>query len=147
MVRHLAFSDAMRRIFLGLAALLTASTAALADPTTLTCHDDNLNSTILIDLDEANGTATVTYPAYTFMNNGYQRSVPESSSGTLKAQFDPKTITFDQPGDGGGSTHNTINRITGVLLAYVGTRAPYEQSAEQDRGIQTYNCHVGAKQF
>lgn len=145
-LRHLAVSG-IAQCFLGMAILVMASPAAMAAPTTLSCYNDHLNATILIDVDETNGTAAVTYPAYTFMNNGNQISVPEHSSGSLKAQFDPKTITFDQPGADGGSTHNTLDRITGVLLAYVGTRAPYDQSAAQDRGIQTYNCHVGQKQF
>jgi hypothetical protein len=68
---------------------LTASTAALADPTTLICSLDgrpDLPPTT-IDLNEAASTATVNHPAGTYSTG--------SSSGTLAAKFDPKTVTFD----------------------------------------------------
>jgi hypothetical protein len=129
---------ALRTTIFGI--FLTASTAALADPTTLICGLDgrpDLQPTT-IDLNEAASTATVNHPAGTYS--------PGSSSGALAAKFDPKNITFDDKLNTTYS-HYAIDRVTGILMLYIGADAPWDQATPQNRYTQQYACHVGQKQF
>jgi hypothetical protein len=129
---------ALRTMILG--TFLTASTAALADPTALICSLDgrpDLPPTT-IDLNEAASTATVNHPAGTYSAG--------SSSGPLAAKFDPQTVTFDDKLNATYS-HYTIDRVTGILIIYIGAGTPWDQAAPQDRYTQQYACHVGQKQF
>ena len=40
-----------------------------------------------------------------------------------------------------------IDRLTGVLLAYQSTNAPWDKAAPRDRVMWHYSCHKGEKQF
>ena len=131
-------------VLLGMAALLTAGTAALADTTTLICHIDNPGlfglfedePTTTIELNEAQGSVVVHLAAYHFTNppdgltggtdgrgGGKARSI-----GPRPAIFGNDTITFS---DGDGDY--IINRLTGAF-AY-------------PHGMKWGTCQPGKKQF
>jgi hypothetical protein len=128
-------------LLLGLSLLATLSTAAFAAPT-LICTGEL--GTFNVDLDEAASTATINSPARPDPDTVPPSVIPASSAGPFKAAFDAKTVSFDYQ----VSTlflHNTIDRLTGVLLEYRGVNAPYDQAAL--RATHSYTCHVGKAQF
>lgn len=112
---------ALRTALLG--TFLTASTAALADPTTLICNNEifpNLPPTTF-NLDEANHTVSTDYQGL----------------GQIAAAFDPQKISFVVV-QGTETEHYTIDRLTGNV------------SMITDSGIRAqkiFTCHVGQRQF
>ena len=115
-------------VLLGMAALLTAGTAALADTTTLICHVDNPGlfglfedePTTTIELNEAQGSVVVHLAAYHFTTppDGLTGGTDGRGGGAPRlvgprpAIFGNDTITFSDPllpGD------YIINRLTGAF--------------------------------
>jgi len=131
MVRHLAFSGTMRRIFFGIAALLTASTAALAQTTTLVCNLDPSNAwkevePTTIELNDAQGYIVIHYAARTLSLNGDR--APARSSGPLPAVFGTDKITASSNG-----YNDVIDRVTGI---FIDTAAQW-----------SWTCQAGKPQF
>ncbi len=81
-----------------------------------------------IDLNEANGTATVNWDAW--IHGG--RTSPAFSEGTFPASFNSKSVTFEDK-----ARHFEINRLTGTVVIN-----------ETDDGFETkWDCQVRKKQF
>jgi hypothetical protein len=89
---------ATRRVLLGITMLLTASTAALAAPTTLICTNNQRPSdpAFTIDLDEAKGTVTI-------------------ASTIMTATFDAREIKWVL-----NNVSEKIDRVTGLYTADLG---------------------------
>jgi hypothetical protein len=125
---------ALRAALLGIA--LTASTAAIADTTTLVCDFSNSRfaaGSANIILDEGAGTITI-YTAPMPNPGGSPDPLPGRIRGTYAAKFAPNEISFvDEEGN-----PRTLNRSTGILDWY-GT-------AVHPIGM-TETCHVAQKQF
>jgi len=113
-----------RRTLLGMAILVTANQAALADTTTLLCLNPSFptDPPFTVDLDQTQRTVT-----WSFSGKQY---VPAYSN-KFPATFDAKEIKFVM-----GETSMTINRLTGIATG-VG----------QEGTILTFPCHVGKTQF
>lgn len=119
-------------------------TAALADPTTLICDTGSEGPQIhdlgpgMIVLNEGEGTATVTFPAYQFPTTGVTN--PAETDGPVHAIFDANTITFAAQVRG-SLTKFEMNRLSGtVVLSFPSASAP---------GAYTppWTCQPGKKQF
>jgi hypothetical protein len=120
---------------LGMTVLLTASTGALADTTTLLCHvrQDGFYSDdepTIVELNQAQGTVVVHFsaehnvaPGVTGGEDG-QGGFLAYSMGPMPAVFGANAITF--------STGSTINRLTGDFVANNG---------------QKFTCKPGKPQF
>lgn len=128
--------------------------AEAAATTTLICHNDDRPDfgQISVILNEAKGTVTINYPARSVPNGRFPPiDVPASSSGPITAKFSSETIDFSQEKALTGTltqySRYTIDRLTGVLLAYQSNNAPWERAAAHDRVMWHYTCHKGEKQF
>jgi hypothetical protein len=108
---------------LGVALLLTGSTAALAETTTLICPNPSFpnDPPFTIGLDEAQGTVT-----WSFAGKQY---VPAYSN-TYSATFDAREIKFVA-----GPSAVTVDRVTGNASIINGTL------------VMNLTCHVGKPQF
>ena len=129
-MRFVKWISTARLVFIGLAALPTVSTAALADPTALVCDvRADAGTCCVVDgpgtivVDEAGGSVTVHYPPEHTIATGERLQSPEQ---TFAARFSPETITYEAYG-----RTVTINRLTGAMY---------------DSGV-TWTCHVGKAQF
>ncbi len=132
MVKRLAASG-IAPCFLGLVVLVSASPAALADPTTLICDttSSNADGPGTVELNEADGAVTLYGPAFHYPTGEH---FPGGLMGKYAAKFDSKTITFVGPptmdtGDAGEKI--TIDRLTGMFT----------------QNGSTWTCHVGKTQF
>ena len=135
MAGYLAFPSIARIALLGMAMLVTASPAALADTTTLLCNwsDSSVVGTSNIVLDEGAGSITIYYPAIS-NPGGSPNPMPGGLRGTFTAKFSPNEITFvDEEGN-----PRSLNRSTGILEWYGTSRHPIGSTA---------TCHVAQKQF
>ena len=123
---------------LGMALVLTASTAALADPTTLICDENGTAGTytydgsIIVDLNEAQHSIVIHYPGVTGTTPVYHHD--GRSVGPLPAIFDANNIAVSLPWGVG----ITINRVTGEGVL---------RTSDGLTMAERWNCHVGAKQF
>jgi hypothetical protein len=137
--------------------MLTCSTVialcqpALAIEKTLIC-DNGLRPDqvphITMDLDEANSTVTVNYPATSIYYDSLLKDTPARSVGPVAAAFDPKSIVFDlRDQEPGFYKHFTLDRLTGVLLDYNSVDAPYDKAPATDKGVWSYNCQLGTAKF
>ena len=125
-----------RRALLGMIALLTASTGALADTTTLLCRVPADNSfwsddePTIVELNQGQGTVVVHFAAIHNRTPGVtggfdgQGGFPASSQGPMQAVFSTDVITF--------SSGSTINRLTGDFV--------------WDNGLK-FTCKPGKPQF
>jgi hypothetical protein len=131
------------------AVLLVAGQSVFADPITLLCANITRPdfSTLTVDLDEAQGLATVNWPTSSIPNGAYPPIIVAAySSGPLKAKFDPKSVTFDE-NRGEGYIRYTIDRLTGELLQYQSHGAPWDQVGPNNRVLYRHSCRVGKTQF
>ena len=89
----------------------------LADPTTLICDigDSDYLGPTTIELNEAHGTASISYPAYQLHDVGHTVERPWSA-GPFAATFAPNTITFSGILRGAGAEDLEINRLTGSVV-------------------------------
>lgn len=113
--------------------LLTASTAAWADATTLICDttSSNAEGPGMVELNEAEGTVTIYSPPGHYPDGQH---FPGGLMGKYPATFDSKAIKFVGPqtsSSGGAGEAIVINRLTGIFL----------------QNGSTWTCHVGTKQF
>jgi hypothetical protein len=124
---------ALRTAILGI--FLAASTAAMADPTTLVCSSTRRPDIERdVDLNEANGTATV--------------SAEGISWGPSVAKFDSKSVTFGYfRKDVDVYDHFIIDRLTGVMSDYSSIQAPYDLAGPDNRFIEPFACQVGHAKF
>ncbi len=124
--------------------MATASGAALADPTILSCNTSNpQNAPVTYMLNEAQGTVTVTLPAFEYPDGS--GTVPERTY-VVSAKFSPYVIIFsfrDQvPGQPNQRTdyNETINRTTGVITY---DAAVYNGQNSEPHFPGTMTCQVG----
>jgi hypothetical protein len=128
---------AARRSLLAIAALVAASPAALANPTTLICNAKgtegvySYDGAIVVDLDETQRSITVHYPGTTGTVPVFHRE--PHSFGPMPATFNADNITFSIPGN-----VITINRLTGDAVL---------RTLSGQVMAESWNCHVGKKQF
>jgi hypothetical protein len=136
--------------------LLTGSIrpAEAAATTTLICHNDDRPDfgQISVILNEAKGTVSINYPARSVPNGRFPPiDVPASSTGPMTAKFGSDSIDFSQQKAETDTltlySRYNIDRLTGVLLAYQSTNAPWDKAAPRDRVMWHYSCHKGEKQF
>ncbi len=116
MTKNLALSGIAHRMFFGLAILVMASQAAMADPATLICNLDTANAwkedePSTIGLNEAQNSVIAHWGARTLSVNGSR--APAQTSGPLPATFATDSISFI---DSSLGHHYTLNRLTGILL-------------------------------
>lgn len=119
-----------RKILLAAICLLATGAAAIADPTTLVCSNDERPSDppFKITLDQAHSTVTIVTTA--------QQYAPASTS-TYPAIFDSQEIHFVW-GTVGNQWNESIDRLTGVVTIV----------AQSDSSVVLHNhCHVGQAQF
>ena len=131
-----AVSGIARQVFLGLAVLTMASTAATAQTTTLICNLIAPNvftedEPTTIELNEAQSSVAVHFSESTLSLNGGR--YPEFSIGPLQATFAADTISFSDPPN---ALNYTLNRLTGRF-----TRLFKGEFA------QGWTCQAGKKQF
>jgi hypothetical protein len=125
-----------------LATLAATAQGARAETTTLVCPAITPSwPTLEIDLNEAQGTATVNWDAWLGPGG---KPFPARSDGSFAASFNSKSVTFDD--NHNGYNHFEINRLTGTLVLH-SSGAPWDQSPESDRVATQWGCHVGKKQF
>jgi len=112
---------ALRAVLLG--TFLTASTVALADPTTLICNNEIFPNQppTTFNIDEANHSVSTDYQGL----------------GQIAAAFDPQKITFKVV-QGPETENYTIDRLTGnvSMISDSGIRA-----------LKIFTCHAGQRQF
>jgi hypothetical protein len=143
---------AMKRLFLfTLSGLAMIAAPAYAAPTTLVC-DNGLRPDqvphITVDLNAAERTVTVNYPATSIYYGSLPTETPAHSVGPINAVFDAKTIVFDlRDQEPGFFKHFTLDRMTGVLLDYNSVGAPFDNASPNDRAVWSYNCQVGTPKF
>lgn len=138
----LAWNGATWPALLGMAALLTASPAALAETTLLTCHLNSPQNAYredgvpTIELNEAEGTIVAHFPQYTDKYNGdnFRRA---HAVGPMPANFNPDTITFTDPNPVFVSSDDySLDRRSGSL-SIANSTYPY----------WIWSCEVGHRQF
>ncbi len=128
--------SAARNFLFATGILLTVSTSALADTTTLICNTGlplDMGPTT-VDLNEAQSTVTVHLPATT-------AGIPARTVGPRPATFGPEMITFTDTSNNTDDTY-AINRISATVA--------YTQADLRDHhrvGYANWTCHVGQKQF
>jgi hypothetical protein len=137
MTKHRAASGIVRRIFLGMAILVIASPAAMADPTTLICDTGlplDMGPTI-VDLNEAQSTVTLHLPA---LKNS---TIPARVMGPFHAAFGSETITFADTSYGADNNY-VINRLSATVAL-----TQFGGEDHHMAGYANWTCHVGQKQF
>jgi hypothetical protein len=139
MAKRLAVSGIAARMLLGLAILVMAGQAAMAQTVTLACSSRNNGSLgpDLFVLNEAQNSVTIAFAAVQH-NDG---SVgPARSSGPLPATFAPAAITISTNDYGAVNTY-VINRLTSTiqLTQYAGDH--------HVAGHAEWTCQVGKAQF
>jgi len=118
-------------------ALLILSQSALADPTSLICTEKGTagfytyDGALVVDLDDTQHTVVLHYPGITFIQPVGHREA--STIGPIPATYSADSITFSIP-----PTSITISRLTGEAVIL---------TADGRSMAESWNCHVGAKQF
>jgi hypothetical protein len=123
MAKHLAVSGIAPRMVLGMTILMMASTAALADPVTLSCMPAMAGTPFVLKLDISNKTVSGDG------NYGYEPKDPRS----ILVSDDEITWVVE------GDSNNTLSRVTGSFLSVgIGTSTGGRWFAQ---------CHKSERQF
>ena len=133
------WNSATRRALLGVALVLTASRAAIADPARLICDWDGGDAIVqdeptIIELNQAQSSVSVHFSAYTIP--ALRSHVAAVSIGPLLALFGNDMVTFRNDGlNRHEMTYGafSLNRITGAFI--------------QIRSNYRWTCHSGQEHF
>lgn len=140
MARYLTSSSVARRLLFGVAVLLIAGRAAEAQTTSLICNAKGTepayryDGPITVDLNEAQGVATVHYSGMSVTTGVANHRVEAHSIGPVPAKFDSSTITFS------GDRIVVLNRLTGEAVLYFAGHL-------DNPATESWSCHAAQKQF